>query len=458
MTLLGVLGLAACRTAGLPPLEALPVVFVGSTEAPVRSEVASSGSVLLLRGGRLIDGSGAAPQDDVDILVEDDRIVAVGVRLQPPPDARVLELAGRTVLPGFIDAHVHLTLEPAVSYAESVRRDVQESGADRALRGAANAWRTLFAGFTTVRNVGGSEADRALRDAILRGSVPGPRLLVANHEIGITGGHCDETHGLQIALEERHLAYERGVADGADEVRKAVRYQIKQGADLIKVCATGGVMSRGDDAGAAQMTFDELRVAVEEANRAGRRVAAHAHGREGIADAVRAGVHSIEHGSTLDPEILGMMKARGTVLVPTLYVASFAEAQGHAGALPRPAAEKAKAIAPRLRESFRAAHREGVAIALGSDAGVFPHGQNAKEFAALVEQGMAPMEAILAGTREAAKLLGLAQVGRIAPGFLADLVVVEDDPLADIRALQAPVLVVKGGVVYRDEGVSRPLP
>lgn len=403
---------------------------------------------LLLRDAQLIDGTGGIPRR-TDILIEAGRIAALGSPLPISEDACVLELDGRTVVPGLIDAHVHLSYEPAPSYAEHVRRDVQESDADRALRAAANARRTLLAGFTTVRNVGGSPVDRALRDAIAQGSAIGPRMLVANAEIGITGGHCDDSNGMQLDIVPVGAAYRYGVADGVDEVRKAVRYQIQQGADLIKVCATGGVMSRGDAVGASQMTEEELRVAVQEAVRAGRRVAAHAHGAEGIRDAVRAGVHSIEHGSMLDAEIIGLMKARGTVLVPTLYVASFVEEQARAGTIAAPSARKAIEIGPHMRESFRQAHRSGVRIALGSDAGVFPHGLNAREFAALVEQGMSPMEAILAGTRVAAELLGISDIGRLTLGAVADLVVLDSDPLTDIHALESPSLVMKEGVLYR---------
>lgn len=420
-------------------------------------------TTILFRDARLIDGTGAAPMLHADVLVEDGRIAAIGSPLPIPSDAWVIELAGRTLLPGFVDAHVHLSYAPAPSYAELVRRDVQETAADRALRGAAHARATLWAGFTTVRNVGGSEADRALRDAIVRGDIPGPRMLVANAEIGTTGGHCDETNGMAIDVVPPGERYRVGIADGVDEVRKAVRHQIQRGADLIKVCVTGGVTSPRDRAGASQLVGEELRAAVDEAHRAGLRVAAHAHGTEGIREAVQAGVESIEHGSMLDADTVALMKTAGTVLVPTLYVAAVLEAQAQAGTLPPGSASKAREVGPRLRQSFRLALREGISIVLGSDAGVFPHGHNGREFAALVEQGMSPMAAIVAGTSAGADLLGLADVGRVVPGAWADLVVVEGDPLTDPRVLEEPAMVMKGGVVHRQppwmitpEDLSRP--
>jgi imidazolonepropionase-like amidohydrolase len=299
-----------------------------------------------------------------------------------------------------------------------------------------------------VRNVGGSLADRALRDAIAKGLVPGPRMLVANHSIGITGGHCDHTNAMHPGVMPHAQDHRHGVADGPEEVRKAVRFQIKHGADVIKVCATGGVMSQGDAVGSPQLDPEELRAAVETANRAERKVAAHAHGNQGIREAVRAGVHSIEHGSVLDRETVRMMVDRGTFLVPTVYVARAVEQQADAGKLSAESARKAREIAPKMRASFKLAYAAGVKIALGSDAGVFAHGQNGKELTTMVELGMTPMDAIVAGTSRAAELLGLRDVGRVAEGLRADLVVVDGDPLADVRLLEAPAMVMKGGVIH----------
>ena len=434
---------------GTPPVAAIaPHTIPAGVEAPPRVEPAAY-SAVVLRHARLIDGTGAPPRADVDVLVRDGAIAEVGEGLLAPADAHVLDLQGRTLLPGFIDAHVHMGASPPPSYAQGVADDQRRTLADRALVGVANARRTLDAGFTTVRNVGGTLADRALRDAIAGGTIVGPRMLVANHAIGITGGHCDGTNAMHPDLWPQGQDYRHGVADGPEEIRKAVRFQIKHGADVIKLCATGGVMSQGDAVGVSQLEPDELRAAVEAANRAERKVAAHAHGNRGIRDAVEAGVHSIEHGSILDRETVKMMVERGTFLVPTLYVASAVEEQADAGTLSDESAAKARWIAPKMQASFALAYEGGVKIALGSDAGVFEHGDNGKEFAAMVAQGMTPMDAVVAGTSRAAELLGLDNVGRVEAGMLADLVVVDGDPLQEIHVLERPAMVMKGGVIHR---------
>jgi imidazolonepropionase-like amidohydrolase len=446
--------LLACATVPPPPPEPAPVCPVAPTAAALSAPAhLSPGTAavtpLLLRGARLIDGTGAAPQPGVDVLLEAGRIKQVGPALAAPAGAALIDLGGRTLLPGLIDAHTHLLNTPQVSHAEAVTRDVTASQADDALRGAANARVTLLAGFTTVRNVGGTLADRALRDAILRGLVPGPRMLVANYAIGITGGHCDDTNGLRPDIFGRPPDFQEGIADGPDALRQAVRHQIKHGADVIKICATGGVLSQGDGVGAPQLTPEELAAVVDEAVRADRKVAAHAHGTLGIKDAVRAGVHSIEHGSMLDDEAVRLMKKRGTYLVPTVAVGAYVEQAAAAGKLSPSSAAKARAVAPKMRESVVRAYKAGVKLAFGTDAGVFDHGTNAREFSALVALGIKPMDAILAATRDAADLLGLTDVGIIKPGNVADLVAVDGDPLADIRTLERPVLVIHDGAVVR---------
>lgn len=403
---------------------------------------------MLLQNVTLIDGTGAPPKADVDIYLDGGRIANIGDHLTATGDTEVLDLEGFTVLPGFIDAHVHLTFTPPPSYPEGVVREMKEHDSDRALRGTANAWATLQAGFTTVRNVGGTFADRALRDAINAGTVPGPRMLVANHAITITGGHCDDTHGYQPEVLPDMQDFRAGVADSPDEVRKAVRYQIKHGADVIKVCATAGVMSSGDAVGVAQMTPAELSAAVDEARRVGVRVAAHAHGTQGIREAVEAGVDSIEHGSILDDDTVALMKTRGTYLVPTLSAGEHVLKAADSGTLSKSSAAKARAIAPRMRKSMAKAYEAGVAIALGSDAGVFAHGTNGHEFTLMVDAGMSPADAIVAGTTGAATLLGLSDVGKVAEGARADLVIVRGNPTEDITLLETPEGVVKGGVVY----------
>jgi len=431
---------SAAPTAATASVVVVPVIATPPASAPA--------TATLLRNAVLVDGTGKPPRKDVDILVKGDRIAAIGTDVEAPAGARVIDLAGRTLLPGFIDAHVHLSFTPAASHDAAVASQVRDSEADLALRGAANARRTLLAGFTTVRNVGGSFADRSLRDAIARGDVIGPRMLVANHGIGITGGHCDDGNGLQPDVFTGRGGPASGTADGVDEVRKAVRHQIKHGADVIKLCATGGVLSQGDGVGNMQMTIDELTAAVDEATKADRKVAAHAHGNAGIRAAVKAGVHSIEHGSILDAETIALMKRKGTYLVPTLMAARAVERKAAAGTISPESASKAREIAPQMRKSFAAAMKAGVKIALGSDAGVFDHGTNAGELAEMVAGGMTPMAAIVAGTSSAADLLGIADTGRIAEGLLADLVVVEGDPTVDIGVVGAPQLVMKAGVLY----------
>ena len=418
-----------------------------AAQQPVRAEPDTS--IVAVRAGRLIDGTGAAPVRDAVIVIRGERIAAVGstADVDVPAGADVVDLSGYTVLPGFIDAHVHMT---GITTGEPGWENafVRETPADAALRGAGNARRTLEAGFTTVRNVGAEGfADVALRDAIRRGDVPGPRMQVAAHSLGITGGHCD-VNGFVPAL-EKQFGIETGQADGPDEIRKSIRYQVKYGADVIKICATGGVLSEGDSVGVQQYSAEEMRTVVETAGLLERRVAAHAHGNAGIKAAVRAGVTSIEHGSILDDEAVALMVKHGTWLVPTLMAGEAVETMANDGRLEGERAAKALAIAPRMRASVQLAVRGGVKIALGTDAGVFPHGTNGREFTLLVDwAGLTPMQAIVAGTSSAAELLGWsADVGTVRPGRYADLVAVEGDPIADITELEDVDWVMKGGEV-----------
>jgi imidazolonepropionase-like amidohydrolase len=404
--------------------------------------------VVAIRAGRLIDGTGAAPRENVVILVRGNRIAEVGPAVSVPAGAETVDLSGWTVMPGFIDMHTHITSDPSDGYSD---RALHQFPGYEALLGAKNARLTLLAGFTTVRNVGAREwADVALKQAVGAGVVPGPRIYTAGHSLGITGGHCDE-NGFRPDLGDEP-GIEEGIANGEDAVRAAVRYQIKYGADVIKICATGGVLSAGDAVGVQQYDAREIAAIVQTAAMAERRVAAHAHGREGIRAAVEAGVASIEHGSIIDDETARLMKRRGTYLVPTMMAFDYVVRGARAGTLAPWAASKALEIAPHAQESVRRAIRAGVPIAFGTDAGVFAHGTNADEFRLLVGAGMTPMQAIGAATREAAKLLGVADLGTVQVGKLADVVAVRGDPLRDVEVLKQVGFVMKDGVVYKRDG------
>jgi imidazolonepropionase-like amidohydrolase len=378
------------------------------------------------------------------ILIEGDRIREVGDEREllphAPSDARVVDLSRYTVLPGLIDAHTHLTGSPyLMSYralAVSVPRE--------ALLGARNARVTLEAGFTTVRNVGASGfADIALRDAINAGDVPGPRILASGPPLGITGGHCDEN----LLAPEFHF-FSEGVANGVPAVMAKVREDIKYGADLIKFCATGGVLSKGDNAELEQYSPEEMQAIIREAHRLGRKVAAHAHGAQGIKDAVLAGVDSIEHGSFIDEEGIQLMKQHGTYLVPTLYLGDWLLENYQKLGLTDDMAAKAKLVLPAARQNVARAFREGVKVAFGTDAAVYPHGLNAHEFAVMVKLGLTPLAAIQAATVNAADLLGWSdQIGTLEPGKYADLIAVEGDPLKDVTTLEKVRVVLKGGEV-----------
>jgi imidazolonepropionase-like amidohydrolase len=408
-------------------------------------------STIAIRAARLIDGTGAAPVANGVVVVTDDRIVAAGAAssVTIPTGARIIDLGDATLLPGFIDAHTHITGR-VLGDPKGDDAAVRDYAAFAGILGVPNARATLMAGFTTIRNVGASDFDdAALRQAITEGFVPGPRMQLAAHAIGITGGHCDQ-NGYRPGLMDGDPR--SGIANGPEEVREAVRYQVKYGADVIKTCATGGVLSEGDAVGATQYTYEELKAMVDEAHKLERRVAAHAHGTEGIKIAVRAGVTSIEHGSFLDEEGARMMAERGTYLVPTLVAGEAADAAATRGVLTGLRAEKAHAAAAAMRNAIKLAARYRVPIALGTDAGVTRHGANAREFRLLVEWGgLTPMQAIVAGTSSAATLLGWERdVGTLAAGKWADVVAVPGDPTKDIGALEHVRFVMKNGVIYRD--------
>jgi len=431
---------------------ALAVVAVLAVQQAVSTPQAAP-SVTAIRAGTLIDGTGGSPQKNVVIIVTGERISAVGANVQIPTGATVIDLSGETVLPGFIDAHVHLAGR-TIGDGDWQHSRLTEMSNQLALLGAAHAQQTLEAGFTTVRVVGSAAfGDVALRNAINAGWIPGPRIVAAGISFGIRGGHCDETNGLQPEALGHEGGPEVGVADGIEEVRNAVRYMVKYGADVIKICATGGVLSLTDSVGVQQYTEEEMRAIVETATQLDRRVAAHAHGTAGIKAAVRAGVTSIEHGSILDAEAVALMKQRGTWLVPTLLAGFTVESLATAGRLPAPIAAKALAIAPRMHNSFKLALDAGVKIALGTDAGVMRHGTNAREFELMVRFGMTPMQSIVAGTSNGATLLGVERdAGSVAVGKRADIVAVQGDPLQNIAVLQRVDFVMKDGKVFKQGG------
>jgi imidazolonepropionase-like amidohydrolase len=403
-----------------------------------------------LRSARLLDVDKGEYVEPGDLLVDEDRIVELAPR-SVPADAVVVDVGDLTLLPGLMDMEVNLLLGGPDH--TSPLNPVQDDPAVRTLRAVANARRTLRSGFTTVRNLGlfvqtgGLLLDVALAKAIDLGWIDGPRVVPAGHAITPTGGHLDPTMFQALAPHVLPLTVEEGIADGVAQIRRAVRYQIKHGARLIKVCASGGVMSHTGPAGAQQYSDEELRAVADEAHRAGLRVAAHAHGDDGIRAAIEAGIDCIEHGSLMTDETLDLMIERGTFLVPTTYLADGMDVSRAAPELQAKAAE----VFPRARETVRKAIARGARIACGTDAPAIPHGRNAKELIALVDRGMTPLQAIRAATTVAAELIDVDDRARLAPGLLADVIAVPGDPLADIGVTEQVRFVMKGGQVFRDD-------
>lgn len=405
---------------------------------------------VLLRSARMLDVDKGELIEPGELLIQDERIVEV-LPTSVPEDAVVLDLGDVTLLPGLMDMEVNLVMGGPDHRSPLI--PVQEDPAVRTLRAVVNARRTLRSGFTTVRNLGlfvqtgGVLLDVALKKAIDLGWVDGPRVVPAGHAISPTGGHLDPTMFQALAPNVLPLTVEEGVANGVDEVRKAVRYQIKYGAKVIKTCVSGGVMSHTGPAGAQQYSDEEMRAIADEAHRAGLKVAAHAHGDGGIRVAIEAGIDCIEHGSLMSDETIDLMVERGTFLVPTTYLADGMDVS-HA---PPELQAKAAEVFPRARRTISKAIERGVRIACGSDAPAIPHGRNAKELVALVDRGMTPLDAIRAATTVAAELIDVDDRGRLEAGLLADIIAVPGNPLEDIGVTENVRFVMKGGQVYRHD-------
>jgi imidazolonepropionase-like amidohydrolase len=404
-----------------------------------------------VRCGKLLDvRSGQMLTDQVVVFDAAGTITSVGAfsSTKPPSGITAVDLSTATCLPGLIDVHTHITSNPSDSGYNGLGVSVPRA----AVTGVKNARLTVRAGFTSVRNVGADGyTDVALRDGINDGDVEGPRMRVSGPPLGITGGHCDNN----LLPAEFHYKAE-GVADGPWAARAKVRETVKYGADLIKICASGGVLSKGDQPGTPQYTLEEMQAIAEEAHKLGRKVAAHAHGTQSIKDAIRAGIDSIEHSSLIDDEGIALAKQHGTYLVFDIYNDDYILQEGaKAGMLPE-SIEKEKKIGRLQRENFRHAYQSGAKMAFGTDSGVYPHGDNARQFGKMVEWGMKPLDAIQAATINAADLLGWPdKVGAIETGHYADLIAVSGDPSSDVKVLESVKFVMKGGAVVRNDYAAK---
>ncbi len=420
----------------------LAAVLSTQSVAAQAGRASQAPGVTAIRAGHLIDGRGGPSIANAVIVIEGERIVAAGAGVQIPAGARIIDLSRSTVLPGLIDCHTHITSTPGPA-GDQFRR----SFVDAAIVAPTYARATLEAGFTTIRDLGAAQlVDISLRNAINRGDIPGPRIIAATMGLSATGGHAD-VNGLSPYWRSEEMT---GVADGVDDIRKKVRFEVKYGADVIKVMATAGALSEEESVDAALYTQAELDAVVDEARIWGRRVAAHAHGAEGIKRAVRAGVASIDHGTFLDEEGARLMVEKGTYLVKDSYEDAWFLERAPGWGYPKIILEKLAKVVQGHEAAFRLARKRGVKIAFGTDAGMLPHGENAKQFRDYIAWGMPPMEAILTATRNAADLLGWGdRIGAVAPGLFADLIAVPGDPLTDPTLLERVSFVMKGGQVVK---------
>jgi imidazolonepropionase-like amidohydrolase len=413
-----------------------------------------AGKTYVLKAARMFDGKSNALATPGLVVVTDGKIAAVGGKASVPAGAEVIDLGDSTLLPGFIDAHTHLTGMYSDDWKQNTLDGLQKTVAEQALDVSANARATLMAGFTTVRDVGSHDyLDVGLRNAIRDGVLPGPRMLVTVHALGSTGGHCDHGGGFRQGLFGRETDPLDGVINGADQARYAVRLDHKYGADVIKVCATGGVLSLTDDVDTPQLTQAELDAIVDEAHALRRKTAAHAHGNEGARRAILAGIDSIEHGSFMQDETLDLMKQHGTYLVPTLIAGDSLREKIDKGVyLPPAIIAKTRAALAARSQMFQHALAKGVKIGFGTDAGVYAHGRNAEEFHLMVDLGMKPIDALRSAALADAELLAMQdKVGTLESGKLADIIAVPGDPVENIRQTEKVFFVMKEGVIYRNE-------
>ena len=427
-------------------MKILVVLLACATALPAQT------NTYVLKAARLFDSTSGQMATPGMVVVSNGVIQSVGGQ-NAPASATLIDLGDASLLPGFIDAHTHLSDEFSPDYSGKLLLSQQRPISERAIRATANARKTVMAGFTTVRDVGSADfIDVGLRNSINAGYVPGPRMLVAVHALGSTGGHCDDSAGFRFGLFNRETGPEDGVINSPEQARYAVRFNIKYGADVIKTCASGGVLSPTDEVDVPQLSQAELDALVDEAHTLHRKTAAHSHGAESSKRAIRAGIDSIEHGTFLDDEAMRMMHDRGTFLVPTLTTrVGLAESK-----FPPLVQDKATRAVKQQDVMVKRALALGVKIALGTDAAVYPHGDNALEFAFMVADGMTPAQSLTAGTASAAELLGLQdKIGALKAGMLADVVAVPGNPLENIKVTQSVIFVMKDGVILRNDRATR---
>jgi imidazolonepropionase-like amidohydrolase len=433
------------------------VLLSATLAASAAAQTPPAAEVTVLKAARLFDGKGDTAVRDGVVIVEGRKIKAVGSGLAVPAGAAVIDLGDATLLPGFIDAHTHLTGMFVVDYKQAIIDGLRQTIPEQTLRATENLRKTVMAGVTTARDVGSSDfMDVGLRNASAESIIPGPRMLVAVRSLSATGGHCDDQNGMRAGLFGPENGFEKGVINSPDEGRRAVRYNIKYGADVIKVCATGGVLSLTDPPDVAQLTQEELNAIVDEAHTLRKKTAAHAHGAEGAKRAIRAGIDSIEHGAFLDDEAIDMMKARGTYYIPTLMAVEGGKLVLDQGGYAPLVADKMRAAIASINNVVKKAIAKGVKIGVGTDAAVYPHGRNTEEFHLLVDLGMSPLDALRAGTTVNAELLGMkGQIGTLAEGAFADVVAFPGDPRQNIRQVERVFFVMKDGTVLRQDRAAK---